>query len=275
MSTVRPPFAYFGGKTSIAEQIAGLLPLHEHYVEPFAGSLAVLLAKSTSRMETVNDLDARLMTFWRILRERPDELIRACALTPHSRAEQRLSQDLDGCDELETARRVWVRLSQSRTGVLRNTGWRHFVNAGGETIGIPGYLTGYVDRMAAVAERLHHVSLENRPALELVEAYGAHPTTLLFCDPPYLGETRNGRNYAHEMAGEDNHRELAEALNSCAAAVVLSGYDSPLYAALYDGWDRHEIKATTTQGGTHGRRVEVLWSNRPLGRQHGLFEVSA
>lgn len=272
---MKPPFAYYGGKSRIADQIVALLPDHEYYVEPFAGSLAVLLAKPPARMEVVNDLDSRLMTFWRVLRERPDELIRSCALTPHSRAEQQLSQSLDGCDELEVARRVWVRISQSRTGTLRNTGWRHFVNAGGESSSMPGYLTGYVDRMAAVAERLHAVSLENRPALELIESYGAHPTTLLFCDPPYLAEVRNGRNYSHEMASADQHRELADALAGCAASVVLCGYDSPLYDALYDGWYRHEISSMTTQGGTHGRRTEVLWSNRPLDVQRGLFEVVA
>jgi DNA adenine methylase len=272
---MKPPFSYYGGKTRVADQIVALLPDHEHYVEPFAGSLAVLLAKPAARMETVNDIDDRLMTFWRVLRERPDELIRACALTPHSRAEQRLSQDLDGCDELEVARRVWVRISQSRTGTLRNTGWRHFVNAGGESASMPGYLAGYVDRMAAIAERLHAVSLESRPAREVIETYGAHPTTLLYLDPPYLAEVRNGRNYSHEMANTDEHRELAAAAADCAAAVVVSGYDSPLYDALYDGWERHEISAMTTQGGTHGRRTEVLWSNRPLHREQGLFEVMA
>ncbi len=70
-----PPMAYFGGKTRLAARIVELLPPHEHYVEPFAGSLAVLLAKPLSRMETVNDLDGDIMTFWRVLRDRPEELI--------------------------------------------------------------------------------------------------------------------------------------------------------------------------------------------------------
>jgi len=275
VDAVKPPFAYFGGKTTIADRIVALLPEHEHYVEPFAGSLAVLLAKPAARMETVNDIDHRLMTFWRVLRERPDDLIRACALTPHSRAEQQQAHVLDGCDDLEIARRVWVWLSQSRTGTLKKTGWRHYVNADAGTIGMPGYLAGYVDRMAAIAERLHAVSLESRPALDIVETYGAHPSALLYLDPPYLAETRNGRNYSHEMVGADEHRELAAAAADCAAAVVVSGYDSALYDALYDGWERHEISAMTTQGGTHGRRTEVLWSNRPLQTQCGLFEVVA
>ena len=52
-----PPFAYFGGKMKLAERIVSLLHPHDHYVEPFAGSLAVLLAKPRSAHETVNDLD--------------------------------------------------------------------------------------------------------------------------------------------------------------------------------------------------------------------------
>jgi DNA adenine methylase len=86
---VKPPVTYYGGKTTIAARIVSLLPRHRHYVEPFAGSLAVLLAKPPSPMETVNDIDRDLMTFWRVLRERPADLGRACVMTPHSRREAR------------------------------------------------------------------------------------------------------------------------------------------------------------------------------------------
>ena len=117
--TLKPPFTYFGGKTINAGRIAALLPAHGHYVEPYCGSLAVLLAKSRSGMETVNDLDRALITFWRVLRERPAELARRCALTPHSLAEFRDAEDVDAAgDELETARRIWIRLTQGRAGTL-------------------------------------------------------------------------------------------------------------------------------------------------------------
>lgn len=73
---MRPPIPYFGGKMLVGPAIADLLPPHGHYVEPYCGSLAVLLAKAPSDHETVNDLDGRLMTFWRVLRDRPDDLAR-------------------------------------------------------------------------------------------------------------------------------------------------------------------------------------------------------
>jgi DNA adenine methylase len=223
---MKPPLAYYGGKTSIAEKIVRLLPAHEHYVEPFAGSLAVLLAKPPSRMETVNDLDRDLMTFWKVLRDRPLELERA--------------------------------------GTLRKTGWRYYVDPAGSSSSMPGYLSGYVERMAAVAGRLAMVSLECRPALEIIEAFGRHKKVLLYVDPPYLGSTGRSRNYKHEMSGDDEHRELAAALRACEASVVLSGYHSPLYDELYAGWHRVEIQTATGQAHQWSARTEVLWSNRPF-----------
>jgi DNA adenine methylase len=131
---------YFGGKTHLARRIAAVLPRHEHYVEPFAGSLAILLAKAPSRLETISDLDGDLMTFWRVLRERPAELERVCALTPHSRAEHQAAFDLpDDLDDLERARRVWVQLTQGRMGVrTRRTGWRCYVDPAGTSTAMPG-----------------------------------------------------------------------------------------------------------------------------------------
>jgi DNA adenine methylase len=268
---VKPPVAYYGGKTTIASRIVALLPEHGHYVEPFAGSLAVLLAKPPSRMETVNDIDRDLMTFWRVLRDRPADLERACALTPHSRAEHRLAYQAAD-DELEHARRVWVRLTQGRAGTLRRTGWRHYQDPGRSYMSLPGYLRGYCGRIAAAAERLAMVSLECRPALEVIADYSRHRDVLLYVDPPYLAGTRTSVNYRHEMAAEADHRELSTVLHAAKSAVVLSGYDSDLYRELYGGWHRAEIATATGQAHAWNRRTEVLWSNRPLGAELRLFE---
>jgi DNA adenine methylase len=276
MTDLRPPFPYFGAKQSIAEQITCFFPEHEHYVEPFAGSLSVLLAKPPARMETVNDLDGDLMTFWRVLRNRVEDLERVCALTPHSRREYLDFRDAEPApDELETARRVWLLLTQGRGGTLREakTGWRHFVVPRGSSVGMPGYLEGYLARMPPVSRRLHLVSLESMPALDLIAKYGRDPEVLLYVDPPYLGSTRGcALNYKHELKADDEHRELAEALRSCRSSVILSGYPSGLYdRELYPDWSRVEISSMTGNG-VEKARTEVLWSNRPLGHTPTLFD---
>lgn len=264
---MKPPVIYYGAKTRVADQIASMLPEHAHYVEPFCGSLAVLLAKDPSRMETVNDLDRDLVHFWRTLRERSAELERVCALTPHSRAELELAHGpLDGLDDLERARRVWVRLTQGRAGTMRTTGWRSYLDGTGGSISMPRYLDGYHSRLAPAAARLRGVSLECKPALEIIADYGSKRANLLYVDPPYAAATGRARNYVHEMTGEADHRALAEALHAANATVVLSGYASDLYdRELYAAWYRYEIAAWTTNAaaGAHAR-TEILWANRPL-----------
>ena len=265
---VQPPMPYFGGKQRVAAQLVALFPDHEHYVEPFAGGLSVLLAKRPSKLETVNDLDGDLMTFWRVLRDHPGDLARVCALTPHSRAEHEASRGREDVDDLERARRVWVGLTQGRAGQLRRTGWRHYVDPTGTSIGMPAYLDAYVERMPAAARRLARVSLECLPALDVIAKYGTSPSALLYVDPPYLGSTRGtASGYRYELKAETDHRELAAALHGCRAAVVVSGYASPLYAELFDGWHTAAIDTYSGQGNAKDarhERTEVVWSNRLL-----------
>jgi DNA adenine methylase len=276
--TLTPPIGYFGSKIRMAPEIVDLLPGHRGYIEPFAGSLSVLLAKPPVQMEVVNDLDRDLMTFWQVLRDRPEDLIRACRLTPHSRAEYAACWPIVGeIDDLERARRVWVKLSHGRNGTLRPTGWRNQESPTGRSSSVPRSMQGFVARMEAVASRLTEVTLECLPALEIIERYGRAQTSMLYVDPPYLLDTR-GANYRHEMGEQEQHRELARALASCKATVVLSGYPHPLYDEdLYAGWDRIEIAAATGQNADAGwqERTEVLWCNRRLRRDDPLFEVAS
>lgn len=72
---MRAPFPYFGGKSRIAEQVWARLGNTPNYVEPFAGSLAVLLARpSAPKLETVNDIDCYLSNFWRAVKHAPDDV---------------------------------------------------------------------------------------------------------------------------------------------------------------------------------------------------------
>lgn len=75
---LRAPFPYFGGKRRVASLIWQAFGADvPNYVEPFAGSLAVLLARpGPARVETVNDLDAYLTNFWRAVRAVPEEVAR-------------------------------------------------------------------------------------------------------------------------------------------------------------------------------------------------------
>jgi DNA adenine methylase len=266
----KPPFAYYGGKQLLAQRLIALMPEHRHYVEPFAGSLSVLLAKPRAQMETVNDLDGDLVAFWRVLRDRPANLERACWLTPHSRTEREIAAKNPVDDELEQARRVWVQLSQGRTGRRTDTGWKHHQDARGTNRSMPYYLAAYCERIAPCSTRLAGVSLDSRPAVEVIEQYGRHDTTLLYVDPPYFVKRSVG--YVVEMKKRQQHEELLAALRACRAKVLLSNYPNDLYDSTLADWHRLQIKTWTGQGGSREDRTEVVWMNYdPPTTDHGLF----
>lgn len=95
---------------------------------------------------------------------------------------------------------------------------------------------------------------------------------LLYVDPPYVQSTRSGGSrYRFDMT-EADHVDLVTALRGCTATVVLSGYESGLYAEHLGDWRRTEIQAGTGQGSVWKDRTEVLWSNRPLNDAPSLFD---
>jgi len=258
---VKPPIKYFGAKVNLADRLVSLMPEHDGYVEPFAGSLAVLLAKPKSRLEVVNDLDRHLVTFWRVLRDHPEAFNAAAGLTPHARSEYEAATALDGASELELARQVWIVLTQGRAGTLNRAGWRFYRDPAGS---FEPYMAAYRDRLLPVAERIAGVTLECRPAVDVARDYGVHSSSLLYVDPPYPISTRRQRRYAEEMTDSD-HEELAEVLHACEASVMVSGYDCALYSGLYSDWHSVQLAAASNNAaiGSMGR-TEVVWCNRPL-----------
>lgn len=273
---MKPVFAYYGGKTRFAPWIASLLPTHRVYVEPFAGSAAVLLAKAPVRHEVLNDLDGQVVNFYRVLRERCEDLELAVSLTPYSREEYALADfDEPGIDDLERARRWWVRSTQGfGQSATKATGWSISTQQNSPRM---HQITNRMPRFAAVAERLRHVFIENQPALDIIERHASTSDACLYLDPPYLASTRTAPNcYRHEMGDDDSHRALAASVEDAKAHVVVSGYASPLYDEdLFAGWHRVERQVVRRAGNGRTRRldnaVEVLWSNRPLADAADLF----
>ena len=78
---MKAPFPWFGGKRRVASEIWAAFGDVDNYVEPFAGSLAVLLERPTwhrAACETVNDADKFLANFWRALAHDPQAVAEHC-----------------------------------------------------------------------------------------------------------------------------------------------------------------------------------------------------
>ncbi len=75
VGALKAPFPWYGGKSRVASTVWKYFGDVRNYVEPFAGSLAVLLGRpSEPKIETVNDLDCWIANFWRALRNDPENL---------------------------------------------------------------------------------------------------------------------------------------------------------------------------------------------------------
>lgn len=69
---IKPPYPYFGSKRKVVKDVWDRLGYIENYIEPFAGSLSVLLGNPTiPKIETTNDLDCFISNFWRAVNADP------------------------------------------------------------------------------------------------------------------------------------------------------------------------------------------------------------
>lgn len=178
-------FGWYGGKFSHLDWLLPLLPYTDQYCEPFAGSAAVLLNRTPSKVETYNDIDGDVVNFFQVARDRPEELTRAIALTPFSREEfyRAIHASAVGVSKLERSRRFYVRARQARTGLAQTATLGRWANCKNTSrAGMSRWLGG-VEALPEIAERLARVQIENRPALDIVKIYD-DKNTLFYCDPP-------------------------------------------------------------------------------------------
>ena len=270
-------FGWYGGKFSHLDWLLPLLPKCHHYCEPFAGSGAVLLNRPPSPVETYNDIDGELVTFFRVLRDRHEELVRAIALTLFSREEYYRAVEAADAElgEVERARHFYIKAQQTRTGLAQTVSLGRWANCKDTSrAGMSGVVSrwlGGVDALDDIAQRLLRVQIENRPAVDVIELYDG-PGTLFYCDPPYLHATRGGsKAYGFEM-DEAQHREFARTVNACTAKVAVSGYDHPVMVDLFrpGRWFK-TLGADRTIHSTKDMRQEVLWTSFPPGGKRDLF----
>lgn len=254
-----PAGKYYGAKWRVAKTIIGHFPKHTSYVEVFGGMAGVLLQKPISKMETYNDLWGEVVNYFKMLRDRPAELINKIDLTPWARAEFELSKNERVAiedDPIEAARRFWVGCTLSISNMpFSKSGMRM------KTVQLKGdFVCRQPHSLWAIAKRLKQVQIENLDYKILLEKYeAAAPFTLFYFDPPYLKSTRSaGKVYAFEW-DEAEHVTAAELLNKSQAYVIVSGYQSELYDQLYNGW--HVVEFESQTNGNKEKATECLWLN--------------
>lgn len=256
--TPRCAFPYYGGKTQYADRLVQRMPSHKRYVEAFGGGASVLLAKPRSTIEIFNDGDENLVRFFRVLRNRPDELREWLDACLYSRADhEEWASQFYGNDEIpedvgEVAR-------AGRWFTLRHTQY------GSVTKARSGFSTPYkrneaqgmrknIVSLDAVRERFSTVIVECDDYLDLIDRYDG-PDTFWYFDPPYVGNE-------HEYLGDFEHADLVDAL------AALEGEWMVSYRTLPDGLEQvaecaDELDGVDRADGVKKARERVIMSYNP------------
>jgi len=264
------PIKRLGGKGRNARYLIPHFAKASVWIEPFFGSGAVFfqLPRGVYSRAIVNDLHASLVNFFRVLRERPAELSRVCALTPY--AQDEFVQALEHSDDaLEEARRFWVR-SRFSFGAQdpRTPGNWARVNPEHDVWVSDGAYAS-IEYLERYAHSLRDAHILNQDAVEVVDYYG-RGDCFIYCDPPYVPATRTSTGmYAHEMTIEQ-HMLLLESVCGAVqrgARVALSGYDNDLYNSALSSWRRVEKQVAfamrTDEMRKSSHRTEILWCSYP------------
>jgi DNA adenine methylase len=259
---IRPPLKWYGGKHYLADWIISHFPEHRIYLEPFGGGASVLLKKPSVEVETYNDLDFRLTRFFRILRDHGEEFVKRVSLIPYSQIEFDAAREHPlGASDLEIAIRDFVRWRQSFAG--KGQSWSYTTSrARGGMAGDVNAWWNAIEALPQVVARIRRVQIICQSAFKAIPRFD-HEEALIYCDPPYVHGSRCQQStsvYQSEMS-DDDHRKLASLLAKCKAAVVLSGYESPLYDGLYQGWRKvtRSIANHAAGGSQKARETECLW----------------
>lgn len=273
---LRPPVKWHGGKHYLVERIIAYFPPHRVYLEPFGGAASVLLNKPPVEVEAYNDLDLRITRLFRVLQHQGDAFVSRVQFIPYSQKEFDDAGEYPlNASELDMAVCDFVRWRQSFGGKGKTWSYTTSRARGGMAGDVNAWWTA-IDQLPEIVERLRRVQILHQPAIHAIRRFDS-PETLIYCDPPYVHETRdaNSRNvYGVEMS-EADHRELADVLNDCVGTVILSGYPSPLYKELFGHWRRAEFDiANHAAGGRQkARKTEVLWIKDVRHKEYMTWQI--
>ena len=251
------------------------------YCEPYCGGASLFFSRAPAPVEVLNDINGDIVNLFRCLQDRAtfEELRHRIMWTPYARGEFARALEVLQKTDVDPVTRAWaffVACNQGHNGKTTCLGnWsRAFISRCGTSAVTNKWLMRQ-SMLDAFRARLLHAQIDNRDALEVIR-YWDNEDAVFYIDPPYVAGTRKDLNvYAYEP-DDEHHRKLVSILVETKGAVVLSGYETPLYAPLTEaGWTKTEFAtACFTTGRTRQAkerglesalknhpRTEVVWRN--------------
>ena len=250
------PLPWYGGKAKgRGAWIASLLPWEYEslYVEPFCGMANVWAQRAPVKIEILNDLNDRIVNWWRVCRDHWNEIGHLVEATPVSRKEHQWGREnLDNPDPVRRALAFYIVVQQGVISSDVKTGW-----AATYSRGVAGLWNN--ERVAAIAGRLRKVQLECIDAVILLGKCRDLDYSVVYADPPYVTAETSPYRYLVDVDA------LSKELLLQRGRVAISGYANEWNHLR---WERHERKdvfhgvgKVDRKHAESGTRTEVLWTN--------------
>jgi DNA adenine methylase len=231
------------------------IPEHRIYSEAFFGGGAVFWAKEPAKVEFINDHNAEVVNFYRVLKTDFPALKREIDITLHSEFQQKEARAIyknpSGFSEVKRAWALWVLSHQSFYSILTNT-WKCSKERsyGDQNNQLKGAFTD------VFSKRLEHASIFCRDALDVIKK-SDHEEAFHYVDPPYF--QANMGHYGGYT--QEDFVALLDVLVRLKGKFMLSSYPSEVlkdYAGR-NGWRMMEFVLSRSAGG--GTKTEVLTMN--------------
>ncbi len=284
---------WYGGKGNMLQKLLPLIPRTPVYVEPYGGAASIMTNLPPAKCEVYNDADGRLVNLFRVIQnlDQRARLLDRLRHTPYSLDEFCLAlEQRQSDDPVEAAWGFYVSQNQGFSGTAATQGsWsRAFTSCNGMAATCSRWLSRKASLEAIIA-RFERVQIDHRCALECIQYWDCKDATF-YLDPPYVPETRMPGNVFMYDKETDNahHEKLLNLILGVRGCVVISGYDSSLYAVLdRSGWHRIEFKTAahsagkTRNSGLQGKgsalekasRTEVVWLNERAALKAGVAQM--
>lgn len=251
-------FPFPGGKSRFAHWIISRMPKHTTYVEVFGGSASILHLKPASRREVYNDLDADMVNFFEVLRDRPEELQTRLQPVDFTKEEydEWVAEFYNGYrpDDPVKAAAIFF--------------FTRYAQWGGKHEGKSGFNEDAREdyhrkrgRLLDYGNRFADVEIENRNYQDVLAKYDSE-NTLFYLDPPYV--TTEGR--FQEGDGFD-HAELADQVSKLNGRWIVS-YGDEYPDALEDY--RMEVQEVARGMASGKPAQERLFMNYPESEQEAF-----
>jgi DNA adenine methylase len=286
---IKSPFPYYGGKVRVASEVWRRFGEVKHYIEPFFGGGGILLnrpvAAGVNRIETVNDIDALLVNFWRSAKQHPRKLAKVAdypisELDLHARhywltqrrdeIQDRMLNEPEWCDPIVAAWWVWgicqwiggawcsPSAAQSRKKPASHGKGVHRLSHQGQALGIVTRGDSLREYFSSLSKRLERVMILNGDWSRLVTPsmttnYGLKG---VFLDPPYTeGAGRQAGLYRIDdlSVGHQVRNWAVENGDNPLLRIALCGYDGEYQ--MPPNWSVFEWKG----GGSRNGHKERIW----------------